>query len=600
MDKKTIIGFILIALFGFGFMYFSNPAGLNNPPAPPPIANDTATPLPEEASPLSPTAPVAALNENIPHQIIRAETDLFEIEFSTLGATINSLRLKNYLDNGQPLEMVLRGHQENDGAFLIFFRPDNLGVPFYGNFVFTDRGNGIYEFSSHGYVRQNNDDVPFILTKTYEFKPGEYLFRLEVAFTQPDGQFLPLNFNGASYTLQAVPQIGPTFTQIDNRNVFRHNVYLNDGRRRQINLRNGFASVDERVGWAGINEKYFAFIGVPDHSSYRQIWTDIPVSGLEQGNQFSFVRSTIRSSAQADTFYFYVGPRLEQYLNRYNNANNNAFGVSGFDLGRVMDQSAFLWPLERFLTWLLRLFYGLVGNWGFSILLVTLLIRIALFPLSLKGMLSAARMSELQPKLKEIQERFKGQPQELQKATMQLYQKEGVNPMAGCFPLLLQMPILFAMFGIFNRYFDFRHAPFLGWITDLSAPDQIATLPFTIPIFIGSAIRLLPVFYVLTQLLMNKIMQASQPMQNPSMKMMMNLMPIIFFFVLYDMPSGLLLYWTFSNILALVQQLIINWLKKSGRIKPPKPKKGFMARLMEQANANAKAQNKIAPTRKKR
>jgi YidC/Oxa1 family membrane protein insertase len=578
MDKKTIAGFVLLALFMAGFIHFNNSARVGEPPAitdsepvvreenlsQPPV--DTLTPARVESSP----AAEAAVQE-----IITAQTNLFIIEFSPYGGSIKSLKLKDFDDEGHQLEMVLTGDEPEAGAFLLYFDKDNMGRPFYGPFTYTDRGNGIYEFRAEIAASVNGEQVPFILTKTYEFKDNEYLFRLDINLTQPDGKYLPLNFDGYSYTLESAPQTGPSFIKLDNKTMtYRHNIYLEDGKRKQVNLRGGRAEMNERLGWIGISEKYFVFLGVPNASPYRQLWTDKPVEGLSQGNQFAFSRREIRSSSQNDSFYFYVGPKLEEWLQRYNKSNENAFGVSGFNLGKAMDEARVLWIVEQILKAMLTLSYKLVGNWGFSILIVTLIVKILLFPLSLKGMISTARMGELQPKLLELQARYKNDPKTLQREQMKLYQKEGINPMSGCLPLLIQMPILFAMYGLFNKYFEFRDAPFVGWITDLSAPDLIATLPFSIPFFIGNAVRLLPVIYVVTQLIMNKVTQATTPAQNEQMKLIMNLMPIIFFFVLYDMPSGLLLYWIFSNILSLVQQLIINKLKKDGVLTIKKSKSG--------------------------
>jgi YidC/Oxa1 family membrane protein insertase len=136
--------------------------------------------------------------------------------------------------------------------------------------------------------------------------------------------------------------------------------------------------------------------------------------------------------------------------------------------------------------------------------------------------------------------------------------------MGGCLPLIIQMPFFFAMYGLFNKYFEFRGAVFIpGWITDLSAPEAIFTFSnFTIPILGWDAIRLLPMLFVLTQLLYTKLMQPSSGQANSQMKMMNTMMPIMFFFILYNAPSGLLLYWIASNVITGLQQLVTNKMKK--------------------------------------
>jgi YidC/Oxa1 family membrane protein insertase len=234
-----------------------------------------------------------------------------------------------------------------------------------------------------------------------------------------------------------------------------------------------------------------------------------------------------------------------------------------------MDEAKILYPVEWLLKKMLEMAYSLVGNWGWSILIVTLVVKLVLFPLTLKSMLSTARMGELAPKLKVLQAQYKDKPQEMQKAQMELYRKEGVNPMAGCLPILLQMPILLAMYGLFIKYFDFRGAHFIGWITDLSSPDSVFDFYPPIPLLGWTAVRLLPVIYVLSQFLMNKVTQTDQTMQNDQMKMMMNIMPIMFFFILYNMPSGLLVYWIASNLFSVVQQIFINRLKRKMKLQGP-------------------------------
>ena len=218
-------------------------------------------------------------------------------------------------------------------------------------------------------------------------------------------------------------------------------------------------------------------------------------------------------------------------------------------------------PLEVALKWLLVMFYGIVRNYGVAIILLTLLIKILFFPLTKKGSEATLRMQALAPKMKELQEKYKSDPKKLQMEMGKFYQQEGYNPISGCLPMLLQLPIFIAMYGLFNNHFDLRGAMFIpGWIPDLSAPEAIVNFPegFRVPIFGWTALRGLPFIYVASQLLYGKVTQMPGQQSNAQMKMMLYVMPIVFFFVLYNMPSGLLVYWIFSNLLTLVQQVIIN------------------------------------------
>lgn len=171
------------------------------------------------------------------------------------------------------------------------------------------------------------------------------------------------------------------------------------------------------------------------------------------------------------------------------------------------------------------------------------------------------KMQKLQPELQAIQAKYKDNPQKLQAETAKVYKAAGYNPVSGCLPMVFMFVILFAMFNLFNNYFEFRGAMFIpGWIPDLSVGDSIYTFKFTIP-FIGNELRLLPIIYVVSQLLFGKITQNGGTMTGSSaaqMKIMMYGMPLFFFFIFYNAPSGLLLYWTVSNFVQLIQQLVIN------------------------------------------
>lgn len=253
-------------------------------------------------------------------------------------------------------------------------------------------------------------------------------------------------------------------------------------------------------------------------------------------------------------------PRTDKNLTKYNVVTNNPYGMSDVRLDQIVEGSGILGPLEVVLKWLMEFFYKLVPNWGVSIIILTILMRLILFPLTKKSSESTHKMQELQPKIKEIQEKYKDNQQKLNEETAKFYQTVGYNPLSGCLPMLIQFPLIFAMYGLFNNYFEFRGAMFIpGWIPDLSQGDSIMTLPFTIPFLGWSNIRLLPMIYVVSQLLFSKVTQTpGAGQQNSSMKIMMYGMPLFFFFIFYNAPAGLLVYWIFSNVLTLIQQVVIN------------------------------------------
>jgi YidC/Oxa1 family membrane protein insertase len=173
-------------------------------------------------------------------------------------------------------------------------------------------------------------------------------------------------------------------------------------------------------------------------------------------------------------------------------------------------------------------------------------------------------MQEVQPRMTEIQTKYKNNPEKMNQEMAKLYQETGYNPVSGCLPMLIQLPLLIAMFNLFNNYFEFRGAMFIpGWIPDLSVGDSVYTLNFNLPL-IGNQIRILPVIYLISQLIYGKFSSATTAGANAAqMKIMMYAMPICFFFVFYSAPSGLLIYWTISNVLTLVQQIFLNKIKNA-------------------------------------
>ena len=212
----------------------------------------------------------------------------------------------------------------------------------------------------------------------------------------------------------------------------------------------------------------------------------------------------------------------------------------------------------------MEMIHFIIPNWGVSIILLTILLKLCLFPISKNQMMASLKMQEIQPKMQEIQQKYQNNPQKQQEMLAKLYKENGYNPMSGCLPMIFQFLILFAMYNLFNNYFEFRGAEFIpGWIDDLSVGDSILSFGFKIP-FIGSDLRILPIIYLVSQLFYGKITNNGGVAgnSNTQMKIMMYGMPIIFFFLFYNAPSGLLLYWTVSNIFQMGQQIIINNMKQ--------------------------------------
>ena len=293
--------------------------------------------------------------------------------------------------------------------------------------------------------------------------------------------------------------------------------------------------------------------------------TEIEVNDYANA-QVMLTRKAIMESSTKDSYYFYVGPRTEKNLKIYNNSQDNPWGLSNMKLNESLQSSGILSWLESILKFCMELIYKIIPNWGVSIIILTIIIKFLLFPLTKKSSMGTLKMQELQPQIKEIQDKYKDQPDKLNMEMSKLYKESGYNPLSGCLPLLLQFPLIFAMYNLFNNYFEFRGAMFIpGWIPDLSIGD-IVPLPGNIPV-LGSQIHLLPVIYLASQLIFGKVTQSSAAAggNNTQMKIMMYGMPIMFFFIFYNAPAGLLLYWTVSNVLQLFQQMFINKMMQAKR-----------------------------------
>ncbi len=196
---------------------------------------------------------------------------------------------------------------------------------------------------------------------------------------------------------------------------------------------------------------------------------------------------------------------------------------------------SWLAPLTKLFMWIFKFLFGIIGNYGVVIIVFSIIIKLALLPLSHKQMQSMKRMKELEPKLKVLRETYKSDVKRLNEETMKLYKKEGINPMGGCLPMIPQMPVFFALFALLRNSFDLRGAPFMFWIQDLSQKDPY----YIIPILMG-----------LTMFIQQKI-----SIRDPKQKMMVYFMPLIFLFIFRNMPSGLVLYWFTFNIFSLIQTI---------------------------------------------
>lgn len=566
MDKNQVIGFVLIlGILTVYSIFFVKPqkeaAARNAGFGSEAVAGAPATEGTFTGASGAPLISPSPLEKPLKKEDVLISTDLVKARISTRGASLTSLILNPYKDKDRPLEMINR-EESPYGAFNIFFsRTAQKNNTRDVLFRVSQKGSYAYDFSRDFDVRLPDGKTQTVtLTKSYRFKPGEYLFELDISLKNKINDYLPLNDNGTSYTLEFAPQIGPRFKKLDGRTEFRQYLSFSGNKLKKYKLKKNELMIQKLVSWVAVNGKYFSFIGVPDASPYQILFSDRPIPGVPTPSRILFRRGPIKSSVNKDTFRFYLGPNNLKSLSRYRDASDNAFGISGLQLDKIISQGFLTW-LENILLWLLRAIYGLIPNYGVAIILLTVLIKILLFPLTHKSYESTSRMQKIQPQIQELQKRLKGEPQKLNAALAALYKKEKVNPMGGCLPMLLQLPIFLTLFRIFNKYFDFRGAPFIhGWIDDLSRPESVFHFQNSFLSGLGiTDIRILPFLFVGTQLLTSFMMSGrGGGAQNNQMKTFGYIFTFMFFFLFYNSPSGLLLYWIVSNSLTVVQQYWIN------------------------------------------
>lgn len=307
-------------------------------------------------------------------------------------------------------------------------------------------------------------------------------------------------------------------------------------------------------GWFGFSDKYWLTALIPDTDSQF----DSRFSYFKSNNSIRYQVDSTGASISVEPkktihtcIKLFAGAKNLDLLDKY----QLQYNINLFD--RAVD-FGLLYFITKPIFLLLNYFYQLIGNFGLAILLLTIIIKILLFPLAYKGFSSMNKIKVLQPQMGQLKEVHKDNAVAFQKAVLELYKKEKVNPMSGCLPIVLQMPVFFALYKVLYVTIEMRHAYFFGWIKDLSAPDPTSffnlfgLLPWNTPVFL--TIGALPLLMAFTMF----IQQSLNPEPaDPTQAKVMKFLPVIFLFMFSSFPSGLVLYWAWSNILSIAQQLII-------------------------------------------
>ena len=562
MNKNTIIAIVLSTIVVLASlilqpMLFPNTA--NNVAESENVTEETsAVKVEEEKKDLSLIVEDES-NKNVEEQFFEITTKNAQIVLTNRGGDMISYKLLNHIDvdTKDGIQMVDNVSKTNRACAVAF---GDVNSPI-NNEIFnvTHKDENVYFFTKSISIKKEDGSVSkVILGKRYTFDPESYVFKLDILIHGDDIENLV-------YTLRTSPQIGPHFDPKLNRYENRQFISFNGEKaKRQVISAKQFKSYNKDYLWNGIGGKYFVNLVVPlnpekmDNSYYSTL--------INEENNYSnaqaiCVRKPFSEDVE-DSYYMYYGPREEKALKIFNVAENNSWKLSGLKLNECLNSNGWLGWLETILKWFMEVINKFVHNWGVSIIIMTILIKLLMFPFTKKQSLGTLKMQEIQPKIQAIQAKYKDNQQKLQQEMAKIYKDNGYNPMSGCLPMLVQFLILFAMYNLFNNYFEFRGSSFIPhWIEDLSSGDSIYTLKFDIPFF-GNQVRILPFIYLASQLLFGKITgnggTAAPGTSQAQMQMMMYVMPIMFFVMFYNAPSGLLLYWTVSNIFQMGQQIIIN------------------------------------------
>jgi YidC/Oxa1 family membrane protein insertase len=501
------------------------PAGPAPEPEPAPVA--VLPGMPRERSEPGVRRTRKAVNE----QVYSVETDLYKLSVSNRGAVVKEWVLKRYLDaNGEPLNLIDTADSPQ-GVFPLALTVDSApdAAAILRTALFSSESPENIDLSrggaSTGRLRFQFAEGGVEVVKTLAFRSGSYEVEVHCEVSvdgRPVDYFLLWQGGFGDATLKNTWAERQLFYR-DQEAIER----MDSG---------DLASKQEMEGrfrFLGVEDHYFAAVFLPVvPSGLQQIEMALDSGPSAEDAEAASLRAGVYSAASDGRFKLFVGPKDSEVLPE--------------ELRELINYGWFAFlckPLFVGLKWI----YDAVGNYGVSIILLTIVINAALFPLRYKSVTASQKMQKIQPRIKAIQEKYKKlkptdpKRQQMNSEVMALYKEHGVNPLGGCLPLLLQMPFLFAFYSLLNVAIELRQAPFFAWIQDLSAPDPTYVLPV---LMVGSM--------MLTQKL------TPMPSADPLQAKMMLFMPLIFGFMMATQSSGLVLYWFTSNLVNIVQQLAMN------------------------------------------
>ena len=538
MDKNNLLAFLLIAVILILTPFYMNVVSPPKPAEAVAAASLSVQPVKTEHAPaITPAAPAALSKPELSETrldtqmtdavLVHVETDMYSAEISSVnGGSIRSFRLHQYTMNDTE-EVELVTEQNRNNLLLSTFSID--GDPVTLNHPWTmDDTNSLVEISDEPRTLTfKTVALGQVVTKSLTFYPHTYKIDVKTNLTALDENLAEgtfnISWNGGIPVTEKIPK--------DDIYYFRGYV-SQAGEINDPKISKKKALDQKMVGntdWVAVRSKYFAFALIPDIPGMGAV-----ISGHQEDKEPFYNVGLILSAGQPQNMTLYLGPLEYKRIQK----------IDGLDHIMTFGWSI-IRPISLAVLYVLTFTHRYIPNYGFILILFAIAVKLIVYPLTKKSYQSTKKMQQVQPLLAKLKEKYKSDPQKLNKATMNLYKEQGVNPLGGCLPLLIQMPLLIALFQVFRSTIELRGAPFVLWITDLSAPDTL--------LHIGSfPLNILPIVMAVTMLFQQMMMPASGgPGQQKSMAYFMN---IFMLFIFYRFPSGLNLYYTLFNVLTIVQQ----------------------------------------------
>lgn len=551
--KSLYLAIVLSMLAIFGVNYFFPMTPLKTESTLPQEVKQEET-LPQADIDVSDAQAETPVQENVPvmdDPRVRIETPTLSGSINLRGARFDDLFLKKYKQTLEPDSSDVRLLSDSQSHHPYFIQ---LGWLSADQAVDAPNADTLWTARSDTLTPQTPlvleyaaDGLTFVRTISVD---ENYLFTVQDTVENRGDQTVTLYPYGL--ISRAVPEVR-TASSVVHEGVSA----LIDGSLKELKLKDLKAGEPETFesgkSWFGFSDRYWFTSLILDDENTHNLKFSQPQDGVFQ-TDFRGAPVVLGGRATAtESVRFFAGAKEIRLLDSYTDNHN----IPKFDLAVDFGWYYFLTkPFFYILTFL----YGFIGNMGWAILLFAAMLRLLMFPIANKSYESMSKMKKLQPKILSLQEKYKGNQALLQQATMELYRREKINPASGCLPMFIQIPVFFSLYKVLNIAIEIRQAPFVGWIKDLSAPDPLTISAWThlpVPAFIDVGVW--PILMGLTMWIQQKLNPAPT---NKDQARMFALMPLIFMFMLGHFASGLVIYWTLSNVLSIIQQKAI--MRKNG------------------------------------